>query len=78
MNISSIITIFTKKEFLNYCFSLIFLLKLDELLRDKKIFINLCFSTVLISGFRARYFCGAFLVDILPLGSGSEYLRIWI
>ena len=54
-------------------FSLIFILKLDELLRNEEIFIISLFSKVQIWGLGEKRFFLQFLVDILPLcGSGSR------
>ena len=59
---------FTKTEFLSFC--LIFMLKLDDPLRNQEILIISLFSIVQIWVLGVKFFF-QFLVAILPLGSGS-------
>ena len=47
------------------------MLKLDEPFRNQEIFIISLFSIVQIWVLRVKFFFLQFLVDILPLGSGS-------
>ena len=47
------------------------MLKLNEPFRNQKIFILSLFSIVQIWGLRVKFVFLQFLVDILPLGSGS-------
>ena len=54
-----------------FYFSLNFILKLDEPFRNEEIFIVSLFSKVQIWGLGEKRFFLQFLVDILPLGSGS-------
>ena len=58
-------------NFLSYFFSLIFKLKLDEPFRNQEILIISLFSIVQIWVLRVIFFFLQFMVDILPLGSGS-------
>ena len=69
----------TKKKILNFYvvfFSLIFMLKLDEPFRNQGIFKISLFSIVQIWVLRVNFFL-QFLVDILPLRSGSVDLQIF-
>ena len=68
--LTDLLIFFNKKQFQIFC--LILILKLDEPFRNEDIFIISLFSKVQIWGFGVKkIFFLHFLVDILPLGSGS-------
>ena len=55
----------------------IFILKLDEPIRNKKFLLSLFFKSSDL-GFRSKKVFFQFLVDVLPLGSGSADPHIFV